>query len=64
MPEKLDELIEILTKNQKNLDSKKRVKLRQFVADLNFSFLAILERIKEKLNDIPEDKNNYLQMFA
>lgn len=65
MSEKLDELIEVLAENQKILDSKKRhVKLRHFVGDLNFSFLAILQRIKENINIKPEDKKNYSGMFA
>ncbi len=52
----LEELIKILTENQKLLDSKKRVKIRRMIGDLNFSFLSILERIKENydIKDQPE----------
>ena len=65
MSEKVQELIDILTKNQEMLDSKKRIKLRHFVADLNFSLLSIFERIKESLNVVePEKKEISPQMFT
>lgn len=64
MSEKVQELIDILTKNQEMLDSKKRIKLRHFVADLNFSLLSIFERIKESLNTEPEKKEISPQMFV
>ena len=53
----LEELIKILTENQRLLDSnKKRIKMRRMIGDLNFSFLSILEKIKENYNikDQPE----------
>ena len=64
MAEKVQELIDILTKNQEMLDSKKRIKLRHFVADLNFSLLSIFERIKETINTEPEKKEISPQMFT
>jgi len=64
MAEKVQELIDILTKNQEMLDSKKRIKLRHFVADLNFSLLAIFERIKTFINTEPEKKELSPQMFV
>ncbi len=64
MAEKVQELIDILTENQKKLDSKKKIKLRYFVADLNFSLLSIFEKIKENLEVEPEEKTFSSTMFS
>lgn len=48
MSEDLDEMIEVLKKNQDLLDSKNKIILRKYVGDLNFAFLEILKRIKKK----------------
>jgi len=56
MEDKVQEMIDILTENQKILDSKKRIKLRKFMADLNFSLLSIFEKIKENIDALPEEK--------
>ena len=56
MSENLDEIIKVLTKNQEVLDSKKKIKLRKFMADLNFSLLSIFERIKENIDEAIKEK--------
>ncbi|KKM16728.1 hypothetical protein LCGC14_1549260 [marine sediment metagenome] len=67
MSEKVQELIDILEKSQKELDSKKKIKLRQYVADLNFSLLEIFKKIKEVTkNQLEEEKKetpNIHRMF-
>jgi len=50
----LDEIIESLTSNQSLLESEQEISqdiFRKIIADLNFSFIEILKRIREKNSD-------------
>lgn len=52
--DKLIELVKGLSENQTVLDSNKKLRLRdirKYIADLNFSFLAILEKLEETVRE-------------
>ena len=52
--ESIRELVKTVAENQETLDSDKKLKLRdirKYIADLNFSFLEILKKLKKTLEE-------------